>query len=351
MDELFNAFFGFPGVILTVMMGVVTLYWCMVVFGIFDIDFGGGVDGVAEGAAEGAAEAAMEGAAEAAMEGAAEAAVEGAAEAAVEGAAEAALEGVAEGAAEAALEGVAEGAAEAALEGVAEGAAEAALEGVAEGAAEAAMEGVAEGAAEAAADGVAEGLADAALEGAADGVADGVAEGAADGATEGASSSLVASMLAVLKLRSAPATVIGSFIIFYTWLLCILQMTFVAPPVYEWIQIPLWLTGIVAIVLAFVVALPMTSLSARPLARFFVIHQAPGRGSLLGKVCEVSTGRVDGRFGQAKLTEGGDVMLLQVRCDGAKSLKRGQQALIVSYDLERQAFVVEPYDEIVRRGK
>jgi hypothetical protein len=301
MHELFTAFFGFPGIILTVLMGVVVLYWGMVIFGVFDIDFGGGIDGATEGAAE------------------------------------AALEGAAEGAAEAALEGTAEGATEAALEGAAEGATEAALEGVAEGAAE--------GAAEAATEGVAEAAAEGATEGVAEGATEGATEGAGEAAEHGASSSVVASMLASLRLRSVPATVAGSFIIFYTWLITVAQMTFAAEPLSRWL--PIWLVGIAAMVLAFIVALPLTSLSARPLARFFVIHQAPGRATLLGKVCEVTTGSVSTRFGQARVREGGDVMLVQVRCDAPNTLKRGRSALIVTYDLDRGAFIVEPYDEVL----
>ena len=88
-------------------------------------------------------------------------------------------------------------------------------------------------------------------------------------------------------------------------------------------------------------------MTSRPFGRFFVVHQAPRRKSLYGKICVVTTGRVDEKFGQATCDDGGAGLLLQVRCDVMGRLKRGQKALIVDYDSDRDAFLVEPYDELL----
>jgi len=288
MTEILAVLASFPTVVFTVLMVVCTLYWLMVIMGALDIDFldfgDADVDGVAEGAAEGAAE------------------------------------GVVEGAAEGAAEGVIEGAAEGAAEGVIEGAAE----GVAEGAAEAAAEGVAEGAAEGAAE-----------------AADGAAE-AADGAE--AHPGGVGAILTALRLRNAPVTVTFSFLVLTCWVLCMMATLWLSPIV----SLSAALFGSLVLVGACIVAVPVTSAATAPLKRFFVVHQAPRRRTLIGKMCTVTTGRVDENFGHAEHDDGGAGMRLQVRTDAAGGLKKGQRALIVSYDKEREAFVVEPYDELIR---
>ena len=54
--------------------------------------------------------------------------------------------------------------------------------------------------------------------------------------------------------------------------------------------------------------------------------------------------RVDGGFGQAEAVVGTDHLLIQVRCDGANAPSRGQEALIIHYDDEREAYLVEPLE-------
>lgn len=278
---------AFPTIIFSVLVGVTLLYWGMVIVGAFDIDF---LD--FGGAADGA-----------------DGALDGATEGAVEGAVEGATEGAAEGAAEAALDG----------------------------------------ALDAAADGVGEGLAEGVTEGAAEGVTEGAVEGAADSGAEAASHGGLAGLLLALRLRSAPVTVIVSLISVFGWVLSLILSHYAAPLMSG--VIPGWLIGVVVFIAAFVVAVPLTSVASRPLGRFFVIHSAPRKTSLIGKVCLLTTGRVDASFGQAELDDGGAGLLVQVRCDMANGLKRGSQALIVAYDQEREAFLVEPYDDLLRAKK
>jgi hypothetical protein len=81
----------------------------------------------------------------------------------------------------------------------------------------------------------------------------------------------------------------------------------------------------------------------RPLEGAFRVHAGRSRRTLLGEVVEVTTGRVDARFGQARIALAGDDLVVQVRCDRPdNALHRGSHALIVDYDARREAFVVEP---------
>jgi hypothetical protein len=80
----------------------------------------------------------------------------------------------------------------------------------------------------------------------------------------------------------------------------------------------------------------------RPLAPIFVHTTSRGGRHLIGKACVVRTGRVDDRFGQAELDDGGAGLLLHVRCAGENALKKGDEALIIDYDAQRDVYIVEP---------
>ncbi|MEZ4238768.1 MAG: hypothetical protein R3F59_21975 [Myxococcota bacterium] len=82
--------------------------------------------------------------------------------------------------------------------------------------------------------------------------------------------------------------------------------------------------------------------ATRPLEPLFRVAHARSREALLGEAAEITTGRVDARFGQARLTVDGDELLVQVRCDQPDTgLRRGAEALVVAFDPRREAFVVE----------
>ncbi|MEM6930386.1 MAG: hypothetical protein AAF602_25845, partial [Myxococcota bacterium] len=97
------------------------------------------------------------------------------------------------------------------------------------------------------------------------------------------------------------------------------------------------------LVLALVGAALAANVGSQPLEPIFEVHEARSNRALVGEVCTVTTGRVDEGFGQAELVVDHDHLTVQVRCDteGAE-LPRGSQALIVHFDTEREAFVVEP---------
>ena len=52
--------------------------------------------------------------------------------------------------------------------------------------------------------------------------------------------------------------------------------------------------------------------------------------------------RVDERFGQATLIEGGVDLILQVRCPTPNGLARDSRAILIAYDPEHATFSVEP---------
>jgi hypothetical protein len=205
-------------------------------------------------------------------------------------------------------------------------------------------------------------LGDGGVDGALDGAADGAVDGAVKGALEGAADGLhgahgaeghgdagdvggdhdagegggLAGMLAALKLRSAPATVVLSFLVLFSWLFSMLGMQAAAAI----LPVGMTIAKIAIFVLAPILALPVTSLVIRPLARLFVHNTVTARQDLVGKVCTIRTGTVTDRFGEASLEDGGAGLVVRVRVETEQKLKRGDQAVIVGYDEERQEFTV-----------
>jgi len=227
------------------------------------------------------------------------------------------------------------------LEGVLEGGVDGVLDGAFEGAAEA-LDGAVEGAAEAL-DGALDGAADA-IDGALDGVTDvvdsadaglDVVEGAAHGGT-GAVRALVG-MMTALNLTSVPLTVSFSFMALFGWVLSYLGMAHIAPA----LSLSPLLVGTGVAASAFLLGTGVTSVLVKPMAPLFRTEVARDNRSLVGLSAQISTGRVDGGFGQAEVSDHGDHMLIQVRCDHASGLSKGDHALIIGFDRKREAFVVE----------
>jgi hypothetical protein len=196
-----------------------------------------------------------------------------------------------------------------------------------------------------------------ALDGHIDGATKGVLEGAVDHAGGGGDDldldlddsggqSALAAIMSALHLRSVPATVVISLIVTFSWLVSVVSMQLVTR------LLPALsggLTSALVLLLSFIVALPLTSLSARPLAKVFAPKHAPAKSDFIGRTCVVRTGTVNSKFGEATLSDGGAGLIVRVRIEDGKQLGRGEQALIVDYDAERETYLVEPMRDVLEK--
>ena len=168
--------------------------------------------------------------------------------------------------------------------------------------------------------------------------------GDADDSGQGA----LAAIMSALHLRSAPATVIFSLIITFAWLVSVVTMqvvTRMAPALAG----PLLSLGV--LLGSFVLALPLTSFAARPLAKVFAPKHAPVKSDFIGRTCTVRTGSVSAKFGEATLHDGGAGLVLRIRIEDGKQLGRGEQALVVDYDAEHETYLVEPMRDVLSERK
>lgn len=212
-----------------------------------------------------------------------------------------------------------------------------------------------------AADGAAAGAGEA-LEGALDGAADGLVDGALDAAADAADAVVdgaaeagqavggAAALASVLRLGRVPLTVWLSLFSLWGWVLSFVAGWALLHPLQG--SVPAWLGAGGGLVGAALGGALLAGFTSRPLEAFFRSHHGRDRGSLVGEVAEITTSRVDARFGQARLSLGGDDLVVQVRNDRPENgLGRGGRALVVGFDREREAYVVEPIDPGTGRAR
>lgn len=136
-------------------------------------------------------------------------------------------------------------------------------------------------------------------------------------------------------LGSVPVTVSMSLVVLLSWCASVLATSYLAASA-SWIRM-------VVLVLAIIVALPIVALLVRPLAPLFNVREAKSNADYIGQTCTITTGSVDGAFGQATVEDGGTVLVIQVRCDQDARFGRGDLAQIVDFDPVREAYVIAPF--------
>jgi len=149
-------------------------------------------------------------------------------------------------------------------------------------------------------------------------------------------------LFASLGFAGIPVTISFSFVIFAAWILSIASRGIA----YNLLGslVPGAVIGGGLFVLCSVLGTLAASLAVRPLRPVFIAQQAPGRDSLMGRVCTINSGSVTDAHGHATLADGGAGLILNVFCARDNPLKRGDQALILGYDPARDVYEVEPVD-------
>lgn len=190
-----------------------------------------------------------------------------------------------------------------------------------------------------AAGGKIEGMLGGAVEGAA-GKIEGAVEAKVEGSLEGAVHGATGGFLAMLGFGKVPATVVISSLVLWSWALCLLAVKSGAA-----LGLPGWALQLPAPLVAVFLGGVLTGLLVRVVGRFIVHHEPLRSRALVGKLCTVTTGRVDAGFGQAQFSEDGNVITIEVRCDPPNSLRRHAQAVILAYDPEHHIYTIEAYDQ------
>jgi len=135
-----------------------------------------------------------------------------------------------------------------------------------------------------------------------------------------------------------PVTVILSLTLLFAWAVSYLGARVLAPIMES--TLAHWTLGSGVFLGSAIVGFLVTALVLRPIAGRIPEEEVRGGQTLVGRVCELTTGRVDSGFGQARLAGRGAELVLQVRCADDNDLRRGDALLIIDYDESQPAYVV-----------
>jgi hypothetical protein len=150
----------------------------------------------------------------------------------------------------------------------------------------------------------------------------------------------VAGVLIALGLVGIPVTIILSFILLFAWLVVYMMSLYVLSHIE--MTVWFWLAAAVTIVLALVLAIPLTIIITKPMHRFFKVSYATRANELLGEVCIVTTSEVTDQFGEVELSKQGDFYIFQVRILAKNTLQKGDEVILVEYDKEQHLYYIEP---------
>jgi hypothetical protein len=139
-------------------------------------------------------------------------------------------------------------------------------------------------------------------------------------------------------LTGVPVTVVISLLIVTSWLICYLVVSLLFPLI-PW-GIIRYAIGAVLLFACFAIAIPLTAWSIRPFKGFFVTHNAVRKETLIGQECEVKTGTVTNDFGQGILEDGGAGMILDIRAEESKNIKKGDTVILIEYIAEDDSYNV-----------
>lgn len=144
-----------------------------------------------------------------------------------------------------------------------------------------------------------------------------------------------------LGLSRVPITISVSTIFLVCWCISLIAMHYVPDMLgnASWVQYTM-------LPATLIVGLPIAGLLVRPLGGVFELKEGKSNRDYVGHTVTVTTGKVDDNFGQGTVEDGGTVLVIPIRCDKA-GLSRNDKALIIDFDTERQAYVVEPVTDML----
>ena len=144
-------------------------------------------------------------------------------------------------------------------------------------------------------------------------------------------------LFAILGFGKVPSTISGSFLVFFSWVFSMFGSS--------WLGADAGLVAKSGVLLgSMVLAMFATAGAIKPIVKAFTSEPPQRRHHFIGKICEITSGRVDAGFGTATVSDGGAGLNLHVTSEKANQLKKGDRALIVDFDEKTETWDIEPLD-------
>ncbi|XKM13510.1 hypothetical protein RCS94_10870 [Orbaceae bacterium ac157xtp] len=153
-------------------------------------------------------------------------------------------------------------------------------------------------------------------------------------------------LLMKFGLNDVPLTLIITLISLIGWAISYLSCRFFLIYVYDYSTMLFYVIGTVVFVLTFIVAVYLTALFIKPIRPFFrKLQGTNSHRTLLGRTVEIRSMAVTTTKGEAIYEDGGAGLILQVRSDGITPFKRGDKAILLSYDATNNSYQIISINE------
>ncbi len=155
---------------------------------------------------------------------------------------------------------------------------------------------------------------------------------------------MLSGIMTTLGLRGVPLSIVMGLIALFAWVVCYVIVALLA--VGErggWINLAI---GTVAIPVALAGSVLITAQVVRPLRPLFrALNASAPDKVLVGSTATVRSSRVDDTFGEAQLVMDGAELLVKIRADANKKLKKGDKVVLIEHRKEQNLYWVVPANE------
>src|SRR3990167_2288233 len=151
-------------------------------------------------------------------------------------------------------------------------------------------------------------------------------------------------LMTTLGLKGVPLSLVLGLVALFSWATCytIVALLFVGEAG-NWLN---YLTGTLAIPVSLAVSVLVSAQMVKPLRPLFrALNASAPDKVLIGALCTVRSSRVDETFGEATTVIDGAELILKVRADAAKGLRRGDKVVLIEHHKDTNLFWVVPEHE------
>lgn len=140
---------------------------------------------------------------------------------------------------------------------------------------------------------------------------------------------ILAGLLMKFGLNGVPVTIILTLISMNGWLLCYFGVHFFVTDIE--IALIQFLAGTAVFLVSLYASVMLTAQLIKPIRKFFVNETKNSQKTILGQTVILRTSRIDAKFGEATMNDGGAGLVLKVRTDEVNSFKKGERLVPIEY--------------------
>jgi hypothetical protein len=155
---------------------------------------------------------------------------------------------------------------------------------------------------------------------------------------------MLSGLMTTLGLKGVPLSLVLGLVALFSWATCYLIVALLSVgPVGNWIN---YLIGTLAIPVSLAASVLLTAQAVKPLRPLFrALNASAPDKVLIGALCTVRSSQVTETFGEVTTVIDGAELILKVRADSSKALKRGDKVVLIEHHKDTNLFWVVPEHE------